>query len=804
PAGDVLLFTGADGVSGRELWKTDGTPEGTVMVKDIYPGSGFQGSLPLFFTQLGSVTVFRAGDTNGIEIWRTDGTAEGTWLLKDIEPGAGSSYPASFTVLGTNLLFAAREGEELWKTAGTSNGTVRLRTFGSATPSSSIDYMIAVGTNVFFRAVVGGDAELWRSDGTSNGTVQVANLNPSGSSYPVTFADLNGIAILAASDGTAFQLWRSDGTSDGTWRITGTNGLRIDSPNGRAVGNLVYFSTISGTNGVELWRTDGTSNGTFMIKDISPGPSSSYPNVVALMDGFTLLAATTPEHGTELWRTDGTEAGTVMVKDINTRTGNSTLMGLGAVGDTIYFSAGVTDLWKTDGTTTERLHVFDVPGYTQNISAGVNYSNRLIFSARNTNGYELWISDGTSNGTRQLRDILPGFDSSFPNEYTPVGSNLFFSATGTNGLELWKTDGTETGTVEVRDLRPGSASSSPSYLTEYQGALFFHAFHASGRSGLWRSDGTATGTVRMIEFTNLSFYGMAKAAGQLFLFTSAGTDATLWHSRGTPETTAAVRIVPIANALGRKRFSYAGNAQALLFTAGETNTEIELWRSDGTMAGTHLVKDINPGPFSSLLSTFVQVEGITYFKADDGVSGEEIWRSDGTPGGTRLLRDIAPGVASSTSSRFSGRMVSLNGLLFFWANDVHGTELWMTDGTEEGTALVKDIDPSAPIDYSTYFPMFDAAGNRLFFLQDDGLSGRELWAVHVPARPTLVLRRDPNLVIETHGEPNQPRILEYSFDLQTWTATRTNTSSPDGSSFFANPTGGGRVFFRIRAMVNPP
>src|SRR5438093_1566174 len=115
------------------------------------------------------------------------------------------------------------------------------------------------------------------------------------------------------------------------------------------------------------------------------------------------------------------------------------------------------------------------------------FSNLLFFTADakvSTNGQELWISDGTSNGTRLLKDIYPGQTGSYPRYFTSAGSHLFFAATGTNGAELWRTDGTDAGTLEVKDLNPGPNSSLPSDLTEYHGQLFFHASHANGRSGL--------------------------------------------------------------------------------------------------------------------------------------------------------------------------------------------------------------------------------------------------------------------------------------------------------------------------------
>jgi ELWxxDGT repeat protein len=808
--GNRLFFHGNDGVHHRELWTSDGTEEGTRMVKDINPGP--VESLPLFITDVGGKAVFRAWSTNGNEIWASDGTAEGTILLKDIEP-SGSSYPDSFTMLGTNLFFSARNGTELWKTDGTPEGTLFVARFGSASPSSSIQNMTRVGTQLFFQATVNGDAELWRSDGTSPGTVQVANIYTGGSSYPRDIADLNGIAIFSANVGTVRELWRSDGTSPGTWRVKNTNGIMVSSPFLMArFGDVVYFSSAATGLGSELWRTDGTSNATFLVKDIAAGSSSSFARVAAAMNGFALMTATTPEHGTELWRTDGTEAGTMLVKDINTRTASSTLETIGVGGETLFFSVGLSQLWKTRGTpdTTEHLHTFaSVPGANRFVFPGIVYGDRLIFSGwENGTGGQLWVSDGTSNGTRLLKKIAPGAELAYPRDFRQVGTTLFFVAHGTNGVELWKTDGTESSTVEVGDLWPGAGGSWPTGLTEHEGALFFHASHASGRSGFWRSDGSRGGTVRLREFTNETFYGVRKAAGQLLFFMSENrTNTMLWASRGSAETTTPVGLVASRVSPAAQSLHYAARPDALLFTAGDTNTGVELWRTDGTAAGTGLVKDIRPGSLSSSITSMFGAGDLVYFVAYLETYGREIWRSDGTSDGTHLLEDIAPGTASSVSSYAWERMEALNGLAFFWPNEsMHGTELWMTDGTEIGTRIVRDLNPLTQIPPSgSGAGVLDAVGNRLYFIGDDGLTGRELWVMDVPRQPTLMAAaQQGELIVESAGEPLQTRVLEKSDDLQNWTALSTNVAEGDGSIRMTNSAAGSYLFFRERAVIDAP
>src|SRR5262249_2004582 len=166
---------------------------------------------------------------------------------------------------------------------------------------------------------------------------------------------------------------------------------------------------------------------------------------------------------TELWKTDGTVLGTTLLKDINRSalvTGGSLIhlgsspQNLTGVGNTLFFTA----LDGTPGTGT---------------------------------GTELWKSDGTSEGTVLVRDIVAGLDSSDPANLTAVNGKLFFTANdGANGVELWVSDGTEAGTTLVRniDSRPG-ASSNPANLVNVGGKLFFTASDGVNGTELWASDG---------------------------------------------------------------------------------------------------------------------------------------------------------------------------------------------------------------------------------------------------------------------------------------------------------------------------
>ncbi len=113
----TLYFQANAGATGYELWKSDGTSGGTVMVRNNF--SGLFGYLPGFQTNFLGQLIFSASDGSGLEVWSSDGTSTGTIRLAEINPGPGSANPANFTVVGTKLFFSADNGtgSELWTLA---------------------------------------------------------------------------------------------------------------------------------------------------------------------------------------------------------------------------------------------------------------------------------------------------------------------------------------------------------------------------------------------------------------------------------------------------------------------------------------------------------------------------------------------------------------------------------------------------------------------------------------------------------------------------------------------------------------
>ena len=448
---------------------------------------------------------------------------------------------------------------------------------------------------------------------------------------------------------------------------------------------------------------------------VTPG---SNPSELAELNGMLFFAADDGVRGVELWRSDGTEKGTVLVRDIDpdleAEYGPADMT---AVGGTLFFTAddGVNgrELWKSDGSRAGTVLVEDINPSNEDYSYGggpenlVAVGGTLFFTADDgARGTELWKSDGTRAGTVMVKDIHPESDNDYgsPDNLSAAGGTLFFTAgDGVNGRELWKSDGTRAGTVMVKDINPDPQGyyDAPSELTAVADILFFTA--EDGRHGreLWRSDGTAAGTV-MVE--------------------DISPDPERYSRYSDYSPTALTDV-----------------GGTLFFTADDGTHGRELWRSDGTSAGTVMIEDVHAGGYDGARGYLTDVAGAVFFTATDGTHGPELWRSDGTAAGTRMVTNIHPGVKNQGPYL----LTSVGSAMFFTADDgTHGRELWTSDGTAAGTVLVEDISPDdGEDDYDYYDAPYGLTdvGGTLFFTADDGAAGRELWRSDGTAAGTVMV-----------------------------------------------------------------
>ncbi|RKH17149.1 hypothetical protein D7Y13_10415 [Corallococcus praedator] len=213
---------------------------------------------------------------------------------------------------------------------------------------------------------------------------------------------------------------------------------------------------------------------------------------------------------------------------------------------------------------------------------------------------------------------------------------------------------------------------------------------------------------------------LTNVQGTLYFVTSTfGSDAILWRSDGTEAGTSPVKVFPSVPEGFSQPTDLVAVGNRLFFQISSTATGNELWVSDGTEAGTRLVEDITPGPERSWIYSPTDINGrLVFFRYVPVPGGEalpELWRSDGTAAGTLRVRNF---------SAFSGLDYDTlkvgNALLFSFGQST-GTTLWRTDGTLAGTTAIKRLD-SGPVDIA----QVNRTGDPGVFILRDG-PNYEVW-----------------------------------------------------------------------------
>jgi ELWxxDGT repeat protein len=422
-----------------------------------------------------------------------------------------------------------------------------------------------------------------------------------------------------------------------------------DSPAPVEMNGTLFFLGKSAETGWELYKSDGTVQGTSCVKDIVPGSLNSNPMNLTKVNG-TLFFTAFDTAGVALWKSDGTTAGTVIVRR---------------------FAGGFVH------------YLFDGNG-------------TLYFSARDANdpaGEEPWISDGTFAGTKRLKDMWPGTDQSFfyPEYY--FKNKLYFQtavpAGSTNtGWELGATDGTSNGTYLVKDINPGEGNSDPGWFMQAGGRLYFCANTDQYGAELWTTDGTDAGTYMVKDFI------------------SGATD-------GNPQ--------PVIEMGG------------MLYTVTHANEgKQKLYKTDPATNVTTLVTQFSTTSVNSPAYYFALIDpGHMFFYAADDTHGTELWISDGTSAGTHMVTDLRTGSTSGVDPTVPIRVS--NGLAYFCGIGSAGdTEVWATDGTAAGTFLVKD---QLGKTNSAIRPSITISGDKVFFFVNTTYPVGNLWVAHVTAPP---------------------------------------------------------------------
>ena len=555
--GDRAWFTAWTQANGVELWVTDGTKDGTRLVTDLIvgPESGAPRELTVFDGKL-QFSALAPRTSAGLprRAMTTDGTAAGTIPLSNDVFDDFLFEGAGFRVIGTHLYFRP-DGNEYARLDHDSGTTRRLdELLGFPDPASARIRQVAGCDDDTILFTLSRESssttEVWITDGTNSGTRFVRDA-----------ATVQLLGCLPWSREVMFTARESDSTD--TFLAAGRHGTRVVfDADGEA---QLYDFTATETRAffnvstVALGVTDGTPEGTRGVPDATAVGNTSDPDQLLVLDDVLYFIAG-PDHDRQLHRSDGTRDGTVSIDPCS---------GCGEADD---------------------LRVHD---------------GSLVF--RRDNGD--WISDGTPEGTRRLSQLLGAPDATWPFR---IGDRLVFLA----GQE---------GYFSLRALRGGTVTE----LKRFDRGSGIDWWSGDGRRVyfeidrvIWSSDGTAAGTQAVLPGANLTAPAMS-LGNRAILFVDRQNQHEVWVTDGTAGGTTLL-------VAGGHPFGIFGSykwRELLFFVPGDGF----LWRTDGTKEGTFALP---------IYAEFFQDLGDRLMVVVEDSSSIEAWTTDGSAAGTTLLRRI--------------------------------------------------------------------------------------------------------------------------------------------------------------------
>ncbi|MEZ6121658.1 MAG: hypothetical protein R3C49_00625 [Planctomycetaceae bacterium] len=763
---------------GSELWRTDGTSEGTQMVVDLYPGA--TGSEPNNFLVADDFLYFTAWDEQGQAVFRTNGTAAGTQRLKEIPdnqhqvPAAvlpdgsilslgvdvtrfspdfstelavlplGDFLPHDVVLQGADAYISA--GPQIWVTDGTSDGTRLL--FEAEERIARIEKIAPVGDGLFFVSRgSNGDATIWWSDGTPGNTVVVA-------------------------------------ADSASWKISTTSSFQI-------LNDLAWFTVkeydADGRVTYGLWTSDGDPQHTSRFSSPALGDYTLFRSTLLSADGQLYFPAyTTSTSGSlrviNLWKTDGTVEGTESLRrPVRTTTVRSN-------GSQIYFGED------------DSLSVYDedTGSFTSLLSGSMPLSDLQNFEFTDTcavfafddgiHGTELWCSDGTREGTRMIRDLVTStgnIDATiFPSVAEPDVFYILWRDDSVRGITYHLSGAARSHVFEIAEtstfvspimsrsdglyFRTGeglwkvrSSSEQPELVGESR-FLQGPAIDAGGR--MLVIDGNFMNEVWWLDesVSPAVYRSLKELPGTILQAASTGSYAywsvheselwplkgTLWKSDGTEEGT-----MPLGGPLLRQIDTFAPlipfGDSLIVHLNPRSDETAQLVITDGTEAGTRPIPGFPDSTFWSISDVVVAdtrmfFKGYRTFSAGVNSTPDDVWCFDFD---THELNRLGLGdVLWSVDS-----LAPAGDRLVFRAHDpIHGVELWISDGTTAGTKLLADVFPgtgsSDPED-------IHLTGDTLVFVATDDLHGREVFTLNLGApRVTGVSREQGAELVTTPQE----------------------------------------------------
>lgn len=664
-----------------------------------------------------NVLYFVGGDQAeaGQELWRTDGTAQGTYMVKDIIKGEYSSYPKNIYATESKLFFTAmnKNGDNVLHVSdGTEKSTKEYP--GLIKPTASItmgDFYYYMRQGPF------GSAEVWKLNGNEDQNEVIFLSQDNANPVPVFYQAGKLIYFIIQKNNNETELWRTDGTNEGTILI-------INQKNGfvfggvQAAGEALFFWKYDLLRGYILCVTKGTPETTFEVDDFEPESIGNY-SVVHTASPTHYIFKLEVAGEFRYYYTDGTKQGTLQ---FNFGGEHPTYMEY--VDGKIYgYNIGILVsenfspfIRLTDpGLEILGLNTRFFP-YKGNI-----YCNIYTYKE----GIEPWVSDGTKEGTMLISDIVPGVmgsnatplmiwnddliwlcadqyygsefrklstsrkqlellvdaniytNDSYLGDYIFKGDDLYFTANDGIPESEFYTYNIKNENLSKIDFKPDKVGSYPGNFISYNNYLIFDAYDIDGSLKIW-SRNDFTGDIEIIlqsipPYVHANIDGYAFCGDKLYFIGPVGPEETIYTTDGTKENTRMVfpglgATVESILCLNNVLYFTVNNSKLYQFVPGSSSPKL-------------IIEKVN-------ILELTKSKDFLVFRTNDGISGHTMWAFKDKDGKVELTKLIEPGSFEPFPSDF----YTLNNKVFFMVyNEKRARELWSTDGTIEGTIAVKAI-----------------------------------------------------------------------------------------------------------------
>lgn len=754
-AGDFCYFTVKNQYGYYDLWRTDGTAQGSVKIPVT---NGYVNPSQMVAGEDGYL-YYVAKDSSTTSLQATNGTTATllrTWTVGGAPPPAslcrcgGYIYCVSPAGLSTyQVMVRAANAQVVWSTSG----------------GQTISYFLPVNSTLFAGASNGLywlDGNVWKRlcDYLPSSLLPFNNslatlatgvfrlIDPVTGAYgdfPLsahTMIPFNE-KIFLIENGTS-NLWKAQ-SDEGATTVTLFSNMKFVTR--RAAGTEALFIIADdGIHGYELWKIDRNDQ-LLLVKDIVEGSGNGYLRFMApYKNGAAFLVQSDTQ--LDLWITDGTEAGTQKIKTV---------------------------VEEYPSPTTVEM---------------VPYGQGLVMMGKDSRGWEPWISDGTAEGTQRIVNLNKANGPTIQTVYEGIEDELLFGVGAKDKLQLVRTDGTEDGTKLLADAAgprpPANFFAKEKALRSTSGFYLSHRYSYLSKAGTSGSSSALFYNPASVSAQLLSTWTyilpspgpaydtrtMNVIGDAYYTVQSSGTDSV--GDVNMFNAPAAKSAVFDLNPSGDSNCAILGRIGNRIYFAGDDGVHgRELWCSNGSQKGTVMVKDLNPGGagipgfwYSPISAT---VGDKIYFAATDGTSGTELWRTNGAAEGTYRMKNLNPGAGSSSPSDFAAVG---NRVVFSATTPETGTELFVCDGTSKGTQLLKDIVPGT----SSSIPVFWAQHNGIAYYGIPPKVGRSsiaLWRTDgTPDGTFLLFDSFGELdVVGTAGN----RIWGYNADLKAASSTLFST-----------------------------